>query len=245
MPAFFIESREIHGQTVTITGELLHHLRASLRLQIDETVQLTDEHRRRHHAVITELTREHLAARILSSTVGPERRHPEIFLGQALLKGEHMDWIVQKAAELSVETLVPLITRHTIVRPRQTRVDSQTARWQRIAREAAQQSEQWQIPTVRPPCEATDFFMQTQATGRLILVERTNGTNLSDIAIPTGPTASLAIAVGPEGGWQTDEVALAEEQGFQSITLGSTILRSETASLAALAILQHRLGLLR
>jgi 16S rRNA (uracil1498-N3)-methyltransferase len=87
--------------------------------------------------------------------------------------------------------------------------------------------------------------MQTQATGRLILVERTNGTNLSDIAIPTGPTASLAIAVGPEGGWQTDEVALAEEQGFQSITLGSTILRSETASLAALAILQHRLGLLR
>lgn len=245
MPAFFIETRDIHGQSVTITGELLHHLRASLRLQINEALQLTDEHRRRHHAVVTELTRDRLAARIISSIDGPERRHPSLTLGQALLKGEHMDWIVQKAAELGVETLVPLVTRHTIVRPRQARVGAQTARWQRIAHEAAQQSEQWQVPIVRPACEAADFFSQTKATGRLILVERIDATGLSDVAMPTGPGTSVAIAVGPEGGWQADEVSMARQEGFQPITLGSAILRSETASLAALAILQHRLRLLR
>jgi 16S rRNA (uracil1498-N3)-methyltransferase len=245
MPAFFIESCDIHGQLVTITGELFHHLRASLRIQINEALQLTDEQRRRHHVIVTELSREQLAARIVSSTNGPERRHPQLILGQALLKGEHMDWILQKAGELGVETVVPLVTRRTVVRPRQTRVDSQTRRWHRIAREAAQQSEQWQIPVVQPPCEAAAFFSQTKATNRLMLVERTHETTLSDIALTTGPAASVAVAVGPEGGWQDDEVAMAKDQGFQLITLGPTILRSETASLAVLAILQHRLGLLR
>ena len=245
MPAFFIESHDIYGQSVTITGELLRHLRASLRIQVKEVLQLTDEHRRRHHAVVTEVTHERLVAQIVSTIEGPERRDPRLLLGQALLKGEHMDWIVQKAAELGVETIVPLVTRRTVVRPRQTRVDSQTARWHRIAREAAQQSEQWQIPVVLPPCDAVDFFARTKATGRLILAERTNGTSLSDIAIPTGGAASVAVAVGPEGGWQADEVTMAREQGFQPTTLGPTIFRSETAALAALAILQHRLGLLR
>jgi 16S rRNA (uracil1498-N3)-methyltransferase len=244
MPAFFIDSRDICGESVTITGELFHHLRTSLRLQINEPLQLTDEHRRRHQAVVTETTRTYLTARILSSTHAPERRHPSLILGQAILKGDHMDWVVQKAGEFGVETIIPLVTRHTVVRPRQTRVDSQTARWQRIAREAAQQSEQWQVPAVQPPCAVSDFFSQTKAAGRLILVERAQGTSLSEIPMPVGAAASVAIAVGPEGGWEAHELTLAHEQAFQAITLGSMILRSETAALAAIAILQSRWGLL-
>lgn len=243
MPAFFIDSRDIRGELVTITGELFHHLRTSLRLQINEALQLTDERRRRHQAVVTETTRTHLTARIMATTHAPERRHPALILGQAILKGDHMDWVMQKAAELGVETIVPLVTRRTVVRPRQTRVDAQTARWQRIVREAAQQSEQWQPPAVEPPCDVSDFVSQTKAAGRLILVERAQGTSLSDIPMPVG-SASVAIAVGPEGGWHADEVAMAKEQGFHPVTLGPMILRSETASLTAVAVLQSRFGVL-
>lgn len=242
MPAFFIDSRDIRGESVTLTGELLHHLRASLRVRINESLQLTDERRRRHHAIVTELTRERLTARIVASSEGPKRLHPAMILGQALLKADHMDWITQKATELGVDTIVPLVTRHSVVRPRQSRVDSQTARWQRIAREAAQQSEQWQIPAIQAPCEVSEFFARTTATVRLILVERAEGKVLAGIPMPDEPAASAVIAVGPEGGWHTEEIALAKVQGFEAITLGAAILRSETASLAALAVLQSRLG---
>ncbi|HJR78147.1 MAG TPA: 16S rRNA (uracil(1498)-N(3))-methyltransferase [Nitrospiraceae bacterium] len=245
MPAFFIDSRDLCGQSATITGELFHHLRASLRLQRNDHFHLTDERRRRHRAVVTEVTHNQLTARIIDTVEGPTRLYPSLILGQAILKGEHMDWIVQKAGELGVETIVPLVTRHTIVRPRPARVDSQTTRWRRIAREAAQQSEQWHIPAVQPPCEAAEFFTQTKAAGRLVLVERAQAISVSDVPVPTEPAASLIIAVGPEGGWQADEAAMAREHGFQPVTLGPMILRSETASLAALAILQSRLGLLR
>lgn len=244
MPAFFIDSRDICDGAVTITGDLLHHLRASLRLRLNETLHLTDDHRRRHHATVTDVTGERLTARIVSSADGPQRLCPALILGQALLKGDHMDWIMQKAAEFGVETIVPLVTRRSVVRPRQTRVDSQTARWQRIAREAAQQSEQWQVPAVQAPREISEFFGHTRATARLILVEREQGKKLADIPLPAGPAASVVVTVGPEGGWHADEVAMARERGFEPISLGATILRSETASLAALVILQSRLGLL-
>jgi 16S rRNA (uracil1498-N3)-methyltransferase len=244
MPAFFIDSRDIHDGVVTITGDLLHHLRASLRLRLNETLHLTDDHRRRHHATVTDLTSERLTARIISSAEGPDRLSPPLILGQALLKGDHMDWIMQKAAELGVEAIVPLVTGRSVVRPHQQRVSAQTARWQRIAREAAQQSEQWLIPAVAAPREFRDFLAQSTGAARLILVERTQGKRLTEIPMPPGHAASVAIAVGPEGGWLAEEVAMAKDQGFEPITLGATILRSETAALAALAVLQSRVGLL-
>ncbi|WP_447598030.1 16S rRNA (uracil(1498)-N(3))-methyltransferase [Nitrospira sp. Nam80] len=244
MPAYFIQSRDVHDDAITITGDLLHHLRASLRLQLNEPLHLTDERRRRHHAIVTGMTRDRLTARILRSIDGPERLPPRLTLGQALLKGDHMDWIVQKATELGVDTIIPLITHRSVVRPQQARVANQTARWQRIVCEAAQQSEQWQLPTVQAPVKLHEFVTQSRATLRLILVERAGAKRLGDIQCPMEPAASIAVAVGPEGGWQTEEVMMAEEQNFQPITLGGTILRSETASLAALAIIQHRSGAL-
>jgi 16S rRNA (uracil1498-N3)-methyltransferase len=244
MPAYFILSQDIQDDSITITGDLLHHLRASLRLHLNEPLYLTDDRRRRHHAIVTDLTRERLTARIISSHEGPDRPYPSLTLGQAILKGDHMDWVVQKATELGVETIVPLITHRSVVRPQQARVANQTARWQRIAREAAQQSEQWQLPAVQTPMELQEFVTQSRATVRLILVERADGKRLADIQLPAGPAASLAVAVGPEGGWEAEELAMAREQGFQPVTLGTAILRSETASLAALAILQSRWGAL-
>jgi 16S rRNA (uracil1498-N3)-methyltransferase len=165
-------------------------------------------------------------------------------LGQAILKGERMEWVIQKATELGVQSIIPVQSRRSIVRLKPDRVEAQTARWQRIALEAAQQSEQWQVPTIASPCSlssAKGGLSEHALT--LILVERRDGIDtLGSIALPCSPTASILVLVGPEGGWTEEEIAAAQEAGCLPITLGRNILRAETAATVVVGILQHRLG---
>ncbi|MET0515263.1 MAG: 16S rRNA (uracil(1498)-N(3))-methyltransferase [Nitrospiraceae bacterium] len=242
MPAFFIHSSTIHGDLVRITGDLCHHLRASLRLRIGQTVWLTDEQRNRYHATVTEMTAAELTAHIQDRLRGPAETWPRILLAQALLKSDHMDWIIQKATELGVYGIAPLIAHRGVIRPKVTRITGQVARWQRIALEAAQQSEQWHIPEIEPPRDSRQFFMERAAPLSLILVERAGSESLRTLPLRSDTQHTIMIAIGPEGGWSTDELTIADKQGFRSTTLGSGILRSETASLAAVTILQSRLG---
>jgi len=154
-----------------------------------------------------------------------------------------MDWVIQKATELGAASFVPLIGRHVVIRPKAARVATQQQRWQRIALEAAQQAERWEIPTVATPCEATAFFsQQPPADVNLILRERAPGQSLASIPLPNTPESTIVIATGPEGGWAREELGIALEHGFTPVTLGKLILRAETAALAALSILQSRVG---
>ena len=244
MPVFFITADQIEQGAVTITGPLADHLRTSLRLQPGEEIWLGDEHRRRYLIKTTRIDRKALQGRILEERTGPPPTGPAITVGQTLLKGDRMDWVIQKATELGASSLVPLVTQQTVVRPRVGRLDHQRERWQRIALEAAQQSERWDIPTVTVPQDTVGFFKEQPAVAlKLILCERTAGKNLSEIELSPGQgPGRIIVAVGPEGGWTKEEVSLAIDAGFAPITLGSRILRSETATLAVLSVLQSRLG---
>ena len=243
MPVFFIASHQIRNGTVTITGDLLNHLRASLRIEIGERIWLCDEHHRRYHVHVAQLNKRELSGTVLEERQAPPSRNPSIVLAQAILKGDRMDWVIQKATELGVRAIIPLLTRRGVVRPTALRVESQQARWQRIALEAAQQSEQWTVPSIRLPMNAETFFTQPgDFSAKLILSERVEGHSLRSLPLPNGSEASLAVVIGPEGGWTPEETALAERGGFTSVTLGSRILRAETAALASVSVLQSRLG---
>jgi 16S rRNA (uracil1498-N3)-methyltransferase len=154
-----------------------------------------------------------------------------------------MDWVIQKSTELGMASLTPLISAHVIVRPHAARQAAQQDRWQRIALEAAQQSERWECPPILTLCEASSFFEQRfPSPVNLILSERGPWQSLTSIPLPSGSDSLVRIAVGPEGGWREEELAHAIECGFSPVTLGKRILRAETATLTALSVIQSRLG---
>jgi 16S rRNA (uracil1498-N3)-methyltransferase len=245
VPVFFVSPDQIHDGHITITDPLLTHLRSSLRVQVEDSLLLADEQRRRYLIRVVQSDKRSLRGLILEEQAGPPITHPSIILGQALIKGDRMDWVVQKASELGIASFIPLVTTHTVVRPSPSRQDAQRDRWQRIALEAAQQSEQWSIPRLHVPSSAHEFFSEPVTnTLKLILSERTSGQSLAVVELPRDPGNSIRLAIGPEGGWTQEELAFAAGHGFVSITLGERILRTETAAIAALSILQSRLGAL-
>lgn len=241
MPTFFVASEAIVPPTVRITGPLLQHLRASLRLQPGELLTVTDERGRRYRAEIAEVSIGTLIGRILDTTSAPPKTSPSIVLAQSLLKGEKMDWVIQKATELGVARIAPVLARHSVVRPRADRIEHQLARWQRIALEAAQQSERWSVPVIDEPATVPHLLSTSKtAAVKILLAERSDGASLSNL--PLHNDGDVWLLIGPEGGWEEAEFRHMREQGFVGVTLGPRILRAETAAIAALTILQSRLG---
>ena len=242
MPAFFASPLHIRETQITLTGDLCHHVRASLLVKPGEDLWLTDEQRRRYRVRVTHVSQQAVMTEILEQRLGPVETGPPLLLAQALLKGDHMDWVVQKASELGVRTILPLVSRHGVVRPQPDRIAAQVARWQRIATEAAQQSEQWQPPEVLEPLESRRFFSTHKATCSLLLAERHEAAALARIPLPSLPSEQLTVMIGPEGGWAEEEITLALAQQCQAVSLGSCILRADTAAVTALSIVQSRLG---
>jgi len=241
MPTYFVASEAIVPPTVRITGPLLQHLRASLRLQPGELLTVTDERGRRYRAEIAEVSIGTLIGRILDTTSAPPKTSPSIVLAQSLLKGEKMDWVIQKATELGVARIAPVLASHSVVRPRADRIEHQLARWQRIALEAAQQSERWSVPVIDEPATVPHLLSTSKTAAlKILLAERSDGASLSNL--PLHNDGDVWLLIGPEGGWEEAEFRHMREQGFVGVTLGPRILRAETAAIAALTILQSRLG---
>jgi len=243
MPVFFIERGAIQGDTVSLTGPVARHLKGSLRVQPGEHVWLAEAGGPRYEVRIAAADRDRLTGRVLSEISPPPPRLPLITMGLALIKGDGMDWAIQKATELGAARLVPLITARTIVRPKAARTDQQTRRWQTIALEAAQQSMRWEVPPVTEPASFTDWCAESASTAcRLILWEKPGGRPLRDRLRGKPRPDSVTLAIGPEGGFEPGEITLAERAGFEAVSLGDRILRSESAVLAALSIMQYEWG---
>jgi len=163
-------------------------------------------------------------------------------LGVALLKGEKFDLVVQKATELGVIRVTPLITRYADIHLRDAAdAGKRVARWQRIALEAAKQSGRPLVPEVGPPV-AFEEALALEGLG--IMFSERGGTAFDSLKVHDGVSAVTAL-VGSEGGWSDEEIAAARARNFQIVTLGGRILRAETAAITVTVLLQHRFGDLR
>lgn len=243
MPVFFIDSTQVRESAITIDDPLFTHLCKSLRLRINDRLDLRDQHRRHYHAQVTHIGPRSLIAEIRDVQTAPYSNRPPVTLAQSILKGEKMSWVIQKATELGVSQIVPLVTDRVIGSSLRAQGAQQQERWKRIALEAAQQSERWEIPIIATPQEFREFCATREGSEHVLMfTARRRGQPLqTQSLLPPGKRA-LTVVIGPEGGWSSAEEHVGKERGFQEITLGKGILRSETASLVALAILQFVLG---
>jgi len=243
MPIFFVPQACIAPPTISITGDLLTHLRNSLRVTKGEAVWFGNGEGTRFRAEITDVSNGAITAHIVETIQEPARRTPRLILGESLLKGEKMDWVIQKVTELGVSQIIPIESQHSVIHLKADRVNHQLARWQRIALEAAQQSEQWRMPKVGEPRSLSELLANHgTSTTILMLAEREEGKSLQMVQLPQGTDVSVLALVGPEGGWSKEEKEVARQAGVEMITLGQHILRSETAAMATVSILQSRLG---
>jgi 16S rRNA (uracil1498-N3)-methyltransferase len=211
-------------------------------VQSGDVLILNDGCGTRYRVEVTHITSLAIDSRIIDRQTEPTYRPTPIVLGQTLIKSDKMDWVIQKATELGVAAIAPIQSAHSVIKLNPDRLEHQRSRWERIARDAAQQSERWTIPTIADPVSLAEICRQyASAPLKSILMERSNGPSLATVSLPSKSQGPIVVLVGPEGGWAPDEQRLAQEQGFLSLTLGPRILRAETAAIAALSILQSRL----
>lgn len=159
-------------------------------------------------------------------------------LGQAVPKGDRFEWLIEKATEVGISEIVPLITERTIARPPGS--DNKLARWNKIADQAAGQSENPFPTVVHPPVTLSEFLRTADAALKLFLHERQGSEPLKDL-LRHSPDSTIII-VGPEGGWSQSEADAILAAGYHRVHIGPRVLRSETAGLVVCAILQYELG---
>ena len=245
MPVFFIHSKDVGNGVVRVIDPLLSHISKSLRAKPGDSLLFNDDQGRRYHTSVTQITKHMLEATVQHVEDPPCSTHPPLILVQALLKGEKMGWVIQKATELGVSAICPLITDRVILKLSGTQEETHRARWKRIAVEAAQQSERWTLPTILPLQNFQQFLQTPQHSQLIFMAERAEGTSLLTIPCSTEkPGPGVTVVIGPEGGWSAEELDAAQSHNWAFASFGKAILRAETASLAALAILQARFNAL-
>ncbi len=239
MHRFFVPPADLAGATVTLSGEPLHHLATVLRLGAGAEVLLLDGQGQVCRCRIERLDRRTAAATVLERWSEREGVLP-LRLLQGVPKGERMELVLQKGTELGISAFTPVVTSRSIGRVDAEREEKRQLRWQRIISEAARQSRRPLLPHIGPSLTLAEALAATSETLRLILWEG-ESRPLAEV-LPLQAPASVALLVGPEGGFSSDEAALAGRHGFVAVGLGPRILRSETAGFAVAAILGHRYG---
>ncbi len=237
-PRFFISSDQISSTNVVVTGDDVRHMVTVLRMKTGDELLLCDGEGTEYLARISGLSRTEVKAEVVSR----KKRGTaslRVTLCQGLPKSDKMDFIVQKATELGVAAVVPLITERTIVKIKDEA--KRTARWRKIAKEAAMQSSRADIPQVAPVAAFKDFLQTLNPEPRtLLLLPWEEGTMPVKNVLRENPDIkNIIILIGPEGGFSKDEAALAKDKGFHLVSLGSNILRTETAALAALSMIGY------
>jgi 16S rRNA (uracil1498-N3)-methyltransferase len=232
--------------SVNLASDEARHLRDVLRLKRGDEVYVFDGGGKEFQCRVEDIRRDSAQLKVVGEVAPARPESPmALTLAIALLKGEKFDLVVQKATELGVSRVVPVITRHADIRLRdESDAAKRVARWQRIALEAAKQSGRAVVPEVDGPVAFASLIETTAAAGmsRLLFSERA-GQSLTEAAkdIPE-KVNRMTVLVGSEGGWADEELAEARDARWIIVTLGGRTLRAETAAITVTALIQHIYG---
>lgn len=241
IPRIFTPQTLAAQQNIALEADAAHHLARVLRMPVDAQLVLFNGDGSEYFAHIVSIDKKQVLVAVDRAEVAERESPLAIHLGIAVSKGERMDWVIQKATELGVSHITPLQSERVEVRLHGEREEKKVAHWRAITIAACEQCQRNCIPVVDTVQPLSKWLAETQADAKLVLHHR------STDALADGATKprSVALLIGPEGGLSELEIALAERNGFQSLRLGPRVLRTETAPLAALSVLQFMWGDLR
>jgi 16S rRNA (uracil1498-N3)-methyltransferase len=240
MPTFLVQRENISGDTAVLSGTEAGHMLRSLRLSVGDTFHAFDEEGTRYRMRILEATSRSLRAEILE-TFAPEAEPPvAVTLLVGLPKADKMDFILEKATELGVSRVVPFRSSRTIPRVDPSDAKKRLLRWERVALAAAKQCGSGRVPEVSGIVPYADALRHAAThDGKIVFYEGERTFSLKGVLNGMPDAKSIALVVGPEGGFSPDEVREAVASGCRCAGLGSRILRVETAALAVLSMVMY------
>ncbi len=243
MQHFFVTPEQVKGEYIFVEGSDVNHMKNVLRMRVGEEVTVSDGNNLQYFCVVDHYEESEAVLKIIKENDVDTELSSKIYLFQGLPKQDKMELIVQKAVELGAYSIVPVATKRCVVKLDDKKAKKKVERWQQISESAAKQAGRGYIPTVSNVCsfkEALQFSKELDVV--LIPYELAKGMNeTKKIISEIKPGQSVGIFIGPEGGFEKEEVELAIGNGAKAITLGKRILRTETAGLTTLSVLMFHL----
>jgi len=238
MPRFYVDFALSPDSVVELPDNVVRHLNV-LRVKNTEKIVLFNGNGKAYPALPEVLEKRRASVRILREEATDNESPLNITLVQAVSAAERMDFTLQKSVELGVAEIRPVISERCVVRLSGERAGKRVARWQEIVVSACEQSGRNIVPKVLPLTTYAQALQQLPQETTKLLMSLNRAQKLSDVRPQSG---KVVFMVGPEGGWTEKEEQQAFDAGFQSVTLGKRVLRTETASLAAIATMQTLWG---
>lgn len=246
---FYASPESVDGSQVTLSSDETHHLTHVLRLKAGSEVFVFDGQGSEYRCEFVAVNTNRAQLDIIDVLTDRVESPVYLTLAQAMAKGEKLDFIIQKATELGVSRIVPLVTEHADVKLSREQALKRLDRWQRISLEAMKQSGRRKLVEITAPIALKEFLAaQSLAANRgiLLVFSERGGEGISEPLACANDGANdpqvVTAMIGPEGGWTAGELDLLDEHGAKAVTLGPRILRTETAAIAAITLIQHAVG---
>lgn len=237
VPRIYTGSDLLSGHHVVLEEAPSHHLSKVLRMQPGRELSLFNGRGGEFRASIREINKRHVEVSV-GDFCADDRQSPlSLELAIGLSRGERMDWVLQKATELGVTRITPLLTERTEVKLGGERLDKKLEHWQQVVISACEQCQRNILPKLHRPMPLNDWLAGVDAQQKFVLHHRDQRSLPADEKV-----ASVALLIGPEGGLSDNEIALALQQEFAPLTLGPRVLRTETAPLVAISLVQYLWG---
>lgn len=240
MNRFYLPPDEWQVDCLTLVGDEAKHCSRVMRAKQGDMIEIFDGIGNAAYCIVESVQRDQVSCRIESKKTSPLPTHP-ITLCQAIPKGANMDLIVQKAVELGVSAIQPLISAHTVARPESAA--KKRVKWQRIALEASKQCGQNHLPAILEPADFSAWLAkQLNFDLRLIAALDQKALHLNAYLSKQLAPGNIALLIGPEGDFSADEYEACFKAGFHPISFGNIVLRVETAAIYGLSVLHHELS---
>jgi 16S rRNA (uracil1498-N3)-methyltransferase len=243
MHKFFVQRDNFSGDYAVIEGDDVKHIYKVLRLETGEKVSVNDCLGKEYLGEIEDVNKTKVIVRLLEELPVNNESHINIYLYQGLPKSSKMDLIVQKATELGVKEITPVLTERVVVKS-EIGEFKKVDRWNRIALEACKQCKRTLIPSINTPIEFEELMDNLQAIDLIVVpYENESGFGIKNLMTEIKhEVKNIAIIVGPEGGFEEEEIERLKASGAYIVTLGPRILRTETAGFVCTSLLLYELG---